>query len=135
MAAASSGRATCQGTAGIQGQRRTAVGDAVEIATADRPKACVEIRRHGFGLQDGDRRWPQMGVQRVAQLAAVPVRGEVDMRDLAAGMHAGIGAPGAADRRRLARQPLDRGFQFALHRSIVRLPLPARIGAPVIFNR
>ena len=56
------------------------------------------------------------------------------MGDLAEGMDAGIGAAGALDRDRLAREGGDRLLDRLLHRAAVLLPLPADKGAAVIFD-
>ena len=75
-----------------------------------------------------------MGVERVAHGIGRPVAGEIDMGDLAERMDAGIGAPGALDRDRLAGEGGDRLLDRLLHRAAVLLALPADIGAAVIFD-
>ncbi len=56
------------------------------------------------------------------------------MRHLPPGMNAGIGAPGAADRDRLAGERQDRLLDRAWNRRTVVLPLPADIIGTVIFD-
>ena len=56
------------------------------------------------------------------------------MRDLPRRVDAGIGAAGAADRHVLAAKPLDRLLDRRLHGMLPGLPLPAGIGAAVIFD-
>ena len=56
------------------------------------------------------------------------------MRHLAAGVHAGIGAPGALHRHRLAAEGLERGGEHPLHGQARGLHLPAGKGGAVIFN-
>ena len=56
------------------------------------------------------------------------------MRDLSRRMHAGVGAPGAADRHHLAAEGVNRLLDRRLHRMLPGLPLPAGIGRAVIFD-
>jgi len=56
------------------------------------------------------------------------------MRDLARGMHTGIGPPGADDRDRMPGEAADRRLHGRLHRWPVHLPLPADKGAAIIFE-
>ena len=57
------------------------------------------------------------------------------MRHLAEGVHAGVGAPGPADCRRLVGEPRERLLDRLLHRAPVCLPLPADERSPVILDR
>ena len=75
-----------------------------------------------------------MDIERVAHGVAVPILGEIDMRDLAERVHAGIGAPGAGDGDALAGEGRDRLGEHALHRGAVVLHLPADKGRAVIFD-
>jgi len=52
---------------------------------------------------------------------------------LAAGVNAGIRAPGKGSARALSRELLDRGFQRGLNGSVALLELGAMIGGPVVF--
>ncbi len=82
--------------------RRWATGeDAVEIVAAGGQEAGVEIGRRERGLQHRDMRADEM-VERVAQLVASERLIEIEMRDLAEGVDAGIGAAGAVHRDALA---------------------------------
>ena len=56
------------------------------------------------------------------------------MCDLPQSVDAGIGAAGAANGHVLAGKTLDRLLDRRLHGMLSRLPLPAGIGAPVIFD-
>ena len=87
-----------------------------------RRKARVEIVRNELAPQDGDALAGhlQMRVDGVAHLVVRPGLGEVDMRHLAGGMDAGIGAAGAAQRHCLAAESLDRLLDRLLHRRLVR---------------
>ena len=76
----------------------------------------------------------QMRVERVADGVGFPLAREIDMRDLAARMHAGIGAAGALHQRLLARQRLDRRGERALHGELIGLDLPAAERRAVIFD-
>ena len=75
-----------------------------------------------------------MRVERVAHGVGVPVLGQIDMGDLPARVHAGIGAAGALHVRAFARQRRDRRRQHALHGRLVGLHLPAGKGRAVIFD-
>ena len=55
-----------------------------------------------------------MEIDRVAHVVGVPVLGEIDMRDLAQRMHAGIGAAGAVHGDALAGECRNRRGQRAL---------------------
>ena len=73
------------------------VDDAIEIMALDGGEACVEIRRNLFRRKHRDRLRAQMEIDGVAHIADVPVLGEIDMRDLAERMHAGVGPPSAGN--------------------------------------
>ena len=77
---------------------------------------------------------PQMRVERVAHGVGLPVPGEIDMSNLRARMHAGIGTAGALHRRFFTCQRLDRGHQHALHGRLPGLDLPAGEGRAVVFD-
>ena len=67
-------------------------------------------------------------VERVAHLVGREILFQIEMRHLAQGMHAGIGAAGAGDGDALAGEFFDRLFQRALHRRAIVLALPADKG-------
>ena len=71
------------------------------------------------------------GPHRVAR----PFARQVEMRDLAQRVHAGVGAAGAAQRNRLAGEFVDRLGEAALHGLAQRLHLPADEGRAVILER
>ena len=118
----------------IERQIGAAIDDAIEIMALDRREARIEIRRDLLGREHRDRLRPQMEIDRVAHLVDVPILGEIDMRDLAERMHAGIGASGADDRDALAGKSRDRFGEHALHRDAIVLRLPADKGRAVIFD-
>ncbi len=79
--------------AGEQGGRGTPVQETVAVGAADRREARVEVVVDMFGGQDGHRVAPQAVVDRVAN-AVRPVRfAQIEMGNLAAGMHPGVGPP------------------------------------------
>ena len=86
------------------------------------------------GVQHRHRRGPQEMIERVAHLVGREILLQIEMRHLAQGMHAGIGAARARDRHALAGKFLDGVFQRALHRRAIVLALPADKGAAVIFQ-
>ena len=97
-------------------------------------KAGVEIlARHG-GVDHRDRIGPQVMVQGVAHLAGFKFLHQVEMRHLAQGMDAGIGAARAGDRDALAGEFFDGRFQRGLHRGAFGLALPADERAAVILD-
>ncbi len=104
------------GVAQIDRQIGAAIDDAIEIMALHRRGAGIEILAGALGGQNRDRMRPQVRIQRVAHGVGVPVLGEIDMGDLAARVHAGIGAAGALHQCFLARQRLDRRRQRALAR-------------------
>src|SRR6187551_575445 len=71
-----------------------AIDDAIKIMPLDGRGTGVEIVSRALGGKNRDRMWPQMRVERVAHGSGVPIFGEIDMRDLPARVHAGIGAAG-----------------------------------------
>ena len=87
------------GAAGVDRQIGAAVDDAIEIVTLDRRGAGVEIIRRAFGGEHRHRMRAQMRVERVAHGVGVPVLGQIDVGDLAARVHAGIGTAGALHQR------------------------------------
>ena len=118
----------------IERQVGAPIGNAVKIMPSDGGESRVEVRRGGFGAQDGDALRSQMEIDRVADGFAVPVSGEIDMRDLAKRMHTGIGASGAIDGDALASERGDRLGKNGLHRNSVILRLPADEWRTVIFD-
>ena len=92
------------GAAALEREIGAAVDDAIEIVALDRREARVEVVGDLLGREHRDRMRAQMRVERIAHGVASPVLGEIDMRDLAERMHAGVGAPGAADVHALARR-------------------------------
>ncbi len=134
MASPSSGRGTRQARFEIERQIGAAVDDPIEIMALDRREARIEIGRHLFRREHGDRLRPQMEIDRVAHIIGVPILGKIDMGDLAERMHAGIGAPGAEHGDAFAGKSRDRFGQHALHRDAVVLCLPADKRRAVIFD-
>ena len=94
----------------------------------------VEIVGDALGREHRDRMRPQMRVERIAHGVGVPVLGEIDMRDLAERMDAGIGAARAADGDLLAGEAPDGRLERALDRRAVGLDLPADERRAVIFD-
>ena len=104
MAAASSGCGTRQARPRSSVEIGAAIDDAIEIMALLRREARVEVVRHLLGRDHRDRMRTQMRVDGIAHRVGVPVLGEIDMRDLAERMHAGVGAPGAVRRSRPRRR-------------------------------
>ena len=96
----------------------------------------MEIGGGRGGSQDGHRLAgkPEAGVQRFRQPERRQRLLDVGVRCHGAGVHAGIGAAGALDRCPFAGHFEDGLLDGALHAWSVRLPLPAHIGAAVIFD-
>ena len=82
----------------LQHRRRAAAKYAIEIVPRYRRKPRVKIRRRDIGVNDGNRRRPQVMVQRIANLVRCNLLREIEMRHLREGMRARIGAPRTYDR-------------------------------------
>ncbi len=118
----------------LEHRRRAPHEDTIAIVPADRRMARVESVGDRLGKEDRHRLWPKMRVEPVAQLVARPFALKIEMRDLAERVHAGVGAPGAAERRRFAGQTVERLLDRLLHRAPVRLALPADERSAVILD-
>ncbi len=75
-----------------------------------------------------------MSIDGVADRVGLPVPAQVDMGNLAARVHPGIGAACPLYQRFFARKRLDRSGEDALHGLAVGLDLPAGKGGAVIFD-
>src|SRR5271156_6977863 len=84
----------------------------------------VEVVRGRLDLEHRDRASDEMGVDRLAQAPCAPFPAKIDMRDLAARMHARVGASGAVNGYRLPGQREKGFFEDLLNRGVVLLPLP-----------
>ena len=91
---------------------------------AQRPQR--QVRR-----QDGIQPSPQL---RPSDPLAAIAASEAEGRDLAGGMHPGIGSPGESDRCPLAGQSVKRLLQHPLHRPQLRLVLGAGEVGPVVLD-
>src|SRR5262245_37826919 len=76
-----------------------------------------------------------MCVERIAHCVEVPIPGEIDMGDLAAGVNAGVGAPGALHQSFLACERFNRGSQHALYSQLIGLNLPPCKWSAIVFER
>src|SRR4029079_10316372 len=83
----------------LERQIRAAIKNAIEVMPLHRRGAGVEVVAHALGRQHRDRMRPQLRVERVANGVGFPVAAQIDMRDLATRVYAGIGAAGALYRR------------------------------------
>ena len=88
----------------VQRGRAAAIEDAVEIMPRRGGKSRMEFAVHNPCVQHHHRRGPQEMIERVAHLVGRKILLQVEMRHLAQGMHAGIGAARARDRRRARRR-------------------------------
>ena len=77
---------------------------------------------------------PQMRVERVADGVGLALAGQIEMRDLAERVDAGVGAAGALHHDLLAGERLDRRHDRALHRRRIVLVLPAGERRAVVFD-
>src|SRR5579884_1899740 len=100
----------------------------------DRRETRLEVRADLFRRQDCNRRRLQMCIQGVAQTIAAPIARQIDMRDLAARVHARVSSAGGMYDARFAAYALDRRFDRLLHGYAVRLALPADKRRTVIFD-
>ena len=80
----------------------------------------------------------QRGVQPSLQLGQTASTGQcprnAECRDLAGGMHPGIGSPGEPNSRRFADQPVKGLLELSLHGPSIRLDLRAGEGRPVVLE-
>src|ERR1700677_338998 len=101
---------------------------------SDRTVSRVEIGAYALGSEHRHRMGLNEGVEPLAEAEGGPVAVKVDMRDLAARVHAGVRAPGAVSGHARAGH-CEYGFlQDFLHRKAVLLSLPADERCPVIFE-
>src|SRR5581483_10107043 len=77
----------------------------------------------------------QLRGERIAHGVGVPFLTKIDMRHLADGVHAGVGASGALHRDLFAGEGFNRRRQHALHRGRAGLNLPAGKGRAVVFDK
>ena len=110
------------------------VEDAVAVVPPDRRVPRVELLCHHLGGKDGDGLRPQMRVQRVAHGVGAPILRKVEMGDLMDCVHAGIGATGAGEPRRLAGEARHGGLDGGLHGRVVGLTLPAAERRAVVLD-
>ncbi len=122
------------GAAALERERRAAVDDAIEIMARAGAAPGVEtgLRRFGFDDRDGVRL--KQRVEPLAEPERLPVALEVDMRDLAQRMDAGVGAPRAVGGRMLAGHGEKGALERLLDRKAVLLPLPADERRAVVFD-
>jgi hypothetical protein len=122
--------------AGIEGRPRRAVQDAVAVAAPDGGEAGGEALRRAGGAQHGDGVRAGVEVQRLAHPFRRQVGGDVDLRDLALGVHAGVGAAGGdGGGRGAAVQMGGGGLDHRLDGEAVLLALPADEGRAVVFQQ
>ena len=112
---------------------RTAVHDAIEITTAHRAEACMEIvvdRAHRAQRDVCG----EMAVAAQQPGVVVTLGRGIEMDDLAGRMHARIGASRAGHLDRVVGNPRERLFDRALHGALPRLALPAGEAATVVLD-
>ena len=121
--------------AGVEGERRAPVDDAVAVAPLDGGEAGVEAFIHLLGV--GHRNGPglQVVVQRLLDPEGLGLARDVDMRDLGQRVDARIGPPGGVGNDLLAAELLDRLFDALLDREAVLLALPADERPAIVFQR
>ena len=96
--------------------------------------ARVEIGAHALGADNGHGVGMNQRVEPLAEPERLPVALEVDMRDLAPRMHAGVRAPRAMGGRARAGHGEHGVFEDFLNREAVLLSLPADKRRAVIFE-
>src|ERR1700687_398393 len=112
-----------------------AVDDAIKVMPFDGGEPGVEVRRRAFRGQHHDRLRAQVEIDGVAHGLSFTVLGEIDMRDLAQSVHAGVGPSGGADYNPLGGEGRNRIGEDGLHLDAVVLRLPANKKRAVIFDR
>ena len=114
--------------------RCPAAHDPVKVPSLHRPEPGVPVVRDLCGRQNGDRRRFKVIVQRLAEPKRIPDLCKVAMGDLSCSVHTSIGAPSGCDAARRRVNLGQRGFNRALDRRMVILPLPAGKRTTMIFN-
>ena len=122
------------GAIAVERKGSAPVGDAIEIMARGGREARVEIVGRPLAGEHADRVGSYLGVEGIVHFLRRPVLAEIDMRDLAKRMHAGIGSPGPARDRLFTGEGLDGLGETPLHRRTVLLHLPADEGRAVIFE-
>ena len=111
--------------------------DPIAIDAPARLSPRIEARRRGSKGAHGQV-GRQRGVQPSSQLrqsaAATRCSCVAECRDLAGGMHPGIGSPGETNSRCLADQPVKRLLQLPLNGPSIRLDLGAGEGRSVVLD-
>ena len=120
-------------TAG-QGEGRAPCVQAVDIAAPVSLEAGVKLVRDAHRLDHRNGVGFEMMIDRVAHLVGGEILFKIHMGDLTEGMDAGIGPPCAIDLARAAIELGGGGFQRALHRGAIVLPLPTHERAAIIFD-
>lgn len=91
----------------------------------------LERTHHQVGWENGIQPSPQLGP---SDPLAARAASEAEGRDLAGGVHPGIGSPGETDSHPLAGQSVKRLLQHPLHRPKIRLVLGAGEVSPVVLD-
>ena len=116
----------------FRGTEDTIVPDAVGVDFSGGAESCVEGAR-GFGAVEDAECGDQACVEGAGPLfEGQPVGGHVGVGNLAGGMDAGIGAPGAVDDDSVADEVGEGAFDGVLDGASVALALPAVEGGAVV---
>ena len=77
---------------------------------------------------------PQMGVQRIPDLARPDILAQIEMGDLSCRVYAGVRSPGADHLNRRTIERFGCLLERLLHGRRAVLPLPARESAAIVFQ-
>lgn len=120
------------GETGFKGIHEVGAPDTVMVNFAGGIEAGVEVGSGRFAGEDADADG-EVGIERaLPDLRGHGVFRDIDMGDLGAGMHAGIGATGPVDDNAVADDGDESGFDAVLNGLTARLGLPAAPGASVV---
>lgn len=108
--------------------------DTIEIMSADGAEAGIERARNNTAVNNGDRLRAQMKIDRFGDTERIPISRQIEMRDLAARVYAGIRAARASDLYGLAAKRFDCANEVTLNGLSFGLDLPADEGRAVVLD-
>ena len=120
--------------AALMHHRRAALHQTEQVATLNRGEPRVKIVFHPCAGDNRDLRGLEMEIQRLGKPERIPVFRKIRMGDLRRRMDARIGAPCRRNRVIAWFQPRKRCLDRALHRGLIRLPLPSGKGGAMVFD-
>lgn len=109
----------------VQGRRRTAIEDPVQVTSADAGETGMPVGGNRVCVEDRDRLFAHECIQAFAQPVGSNVPSDVDMRAHCKRMDARIGPSGSNELARFPGHPVQRFLERLLNGRTMILPLPA----------